>query len=306
MQIPYKIAGRISHAAMGSRAGCICSTFKEVFFHANFLSLLVQMLFIYSENRNLTSLNPLYVEAVLRHVCSRTWYFSKLFEFIRVKDVTDGKLKLGIAGVSISERSVKSTLTALTESGVLIKLRLPSNIAITPAYGFDFFYMLPFMLLAFENELLKADGADDVEVPRCQVALKAHKQLVILTRFIPYYDSVFDILLNQRNPIEDVNGFVASLKTALADYEPFDLAQELKKVRVKKSELTPGKWRRESDVEHPSPGIEFLLDSHFKDYLDQISDEGIKRVLDHSNYFEFESEPQNTAEAMPDEVPTMN
>ena len=197
--------------------------------------------------------DPFSVQAfffVLKHISLRTLSFSKVFEFIRIRDIAEGLPTVGISGAPIKESTIKGTLKKLTKSRVIIKLQLPKSKAVTALYGLNLPVILTCLDVWWEEAIEERDlDLDNFDaLTRSAWSRRTQKNLKCLSEYFGHFEETFKFLTNQQLPITDFEDFVNRLKLSVAPekelaYEDGDIAQKLKTAsRVRRKDLTPDKW----------------------------------------------------------------
>ena len=209
-----------------------------------------------------TRIKPVTAYQVLKHLAYRTLPFNKICEFVRIRDVKEGKAALDVAGVSCSEPTVERILYSLSppRSNYLVKLRLPWHRAQTAIYGLNLPFILKSIDEAWQGAMDEAGKrkidhyeSTDVEIPAKTNSHLADKGRLLLGHcidFVLIYKKAFTFLLSQNgnlDKIEDVKSFTINLKNHLPSQKECQRAQDdfLNRVNPKQIKLALEQKRTE-------------------------------------------------------------
>ncbi|MHB8110005.1 MAG: hypothetical protein ACYDHW_08235 [Syntrophorhabdaceae bacterium] len=177
---------------------------------------------------------------ILRHIALRTLPFWKLFEFVRIEEISYGIPTIGIAPSCLSPRTVVTGLSKLSRTGIILRIELPRSQAVTKLYGLDIYRIMK--LVEKQWRRMIRDTSDSMSGNARSVASrKAQKFVDVLLEYMEAYEPVFDLLRAQTNqPIIDLDDFLEKLKKALPDNRQFRnerLIDDERNTKVRKKEL---------------------------------------------------------------------
>jgi hypothetical protein len=193
---------------------------------------------------------------IFKHIIFRTIQFRKIVEFIRIKEIIEGKPTIGIAGAPFKERTIEAALKYLVETDetdILLKINLPKNKVVTPMYGLNLPVFLSFLNVTWKQEIQKISDKYDEE-SKCNAksakSYRAQKILLALNEYLERYKPMFNFIerynylkeikgiKNNKCTIENVESFCDELynicQSGNNNFDDYDLIEAIRNSRIRK------------------------------------------------------------------------
>ena len=167
------------------------------------------------------SFNPPAVFSILDHILRRTCVFEKPLEFVKVPEIVQGRIDIGIAPALAKHTAIKTNLNLLEQAGIVIKIKFRNTTTIHALYGLDLLLILRTLHAHWQNDLGEIHNFEVQDLKHLTPKSKFATWLYTLTANVielmelKYAQDTFERIRNLPNPAPDFDAFLKALRKTI-------------------------------------------------------------------------------------------